>query len=69
MSFLALFFRINHQLGVGYINVQQTLQSDLCKCEDNDIDNYILKLEIPWHHFDSNHWFHSNVFVKFNAFL
>lgn len=28
-----------------------------CGCEA-DPQNYLIKLHEPWHHFDSNHWFH-----------
>jgi hypothetical protein len=32
---------------------------DVCVQEKNESSNtYILRLVKPWHHFDSNHWFH-----------
>ena len=33
--------------------------SGSCACNENSSDNYIIRLHKPWHHFDSNHWFHS----------
>lgn len=37
--------------------------SEPCQCSENSSDYYIIRLHKPWHHFDSNHWFHSKFIV------
>jgi hypothetical protein len=65
-SFIALFLHI-HQTKFRDIRYDNSfeMRSDECQCIDGNTDNYIIRLQTPWHHFDSNHWFHS----KYNIFI
>jgi hypothetical protein len=69
ISIFGLFLHINRPLPVqSSTTLRQShhMSTEDCQCVHRDSStgndshkNYIIKLHRPWHHFDSNHWFHS----------
>lgn len=58
VSLGSLFIDWQVDLRVAREDTANHVVSNPCSCADAH-DNYIVKLHKPFHHFDSNHWFHS----------
>jgi len=59
ISIPLIFLRLRPQLpNVPKPPVHEVSTREQCYCDSGSTENYIVKLHRPWHHFDSNHWFH-----------